>query len=475
MTFCIQNYNTPNAGGAYGINSGADANMLGYGAYLLANQDPVLNSVAIKFDASGANAALASNNAPSSTGLYMNGGPAASLLPQLDLTSSGVNLHAGHVMAAHVVYDGTLLTMTLRDTVTNAQYRTSWPINIPAVTGGNMAWIGFTAGTIPVSSADVLTWSFSRGYAQRLPAPTFSVAAGSYTSTQSIALTAYPGSTIYYTTNGQAPTTGSHVYAGPITVSANEIVQAIAVEPGYTDSLVSLANYQIAPTGTPVINFSSGFSGASNLITLNGGAILNGATLQMTDANLMHEGSTAWYSAPVSVKSFTTHFTMQFPGTNASGMTFAIQNQQPTTTPATSRWISGGPNAIANSGAGMGYSGNTGTGGQAIGLENSVAVKFDLSTNTTGVYFDGADLSQNGTSLGSINLKSGHPINVTLTYDGSTLNVAATDSTTGATFAHSWSIDIPGTVGASTAYVGFTGGSEWYAGTQNVTSWTYGD
>jgi hypothetical protein len=84
--------------------------------------------------------------------------------------------------------------------------------------------------------------------------PTFSVAAGSYTSAQTVAISSTtPGATIYYTTNGTAPTTSSMLYGGAITVSGSETVEAIAVESGYTNSTVASAAY--------VINLRVGLTG----------------------------------------------------------------------------------------------------------------------------------------------------------------------------------------------------------------------
>jgi len=76
--------------------------------------------------------------------------------------------------------------------------------------------------------------------------PTFSVAAGTYTTTQSVTIAdATSGSTIYYTTNGTAPTTSSAKYTGAISVSATETIEAIAVATGYNTSTTASATFTI--------------------------------------------------------------------------------------------------------------------------------------------------------------------------------------------------------------------------------------
>ena len=78
-----------------------------------------------------------------------------------------------------------------------------------------------------------------------LPAPAFSPAGGTYTSTQTATISApTAGATIYYTTNGATPTTASTVN-GPISVSATETLQAIAVKANFTNSPVATAIYTI--------------------------------------------------------------------------------------------------------------------------------------------------------------------------------------------------------------------------------------
>jgi hypothetical protein len=256
-------------------------------------------------------------------------------------------------------------------------------------------------------------------------------------------------------------------------VSSSEVVQAIAIGTGFTDSSVAAANYQIAPSGTPLINFPNGFANASNLVTANGATQFNGSAIQLTDAtNLMEVGS-AWYVVPVNIQSFTTNFTIQMLNAKANGMTFAIQNQPPASSDKSILDVSGGPNALANNQSGLGYSGSTGgTGGALSGLLTSVAVKFDLTNNTTGLLTNGANATTNVTIAG-VNLNGGNPLNVTFAYDGTTLKMTITDTKTKGSFSHNWAIDIPTTVGENTAYIGFTGATGFSNAIQNVLSWTF--
>jgi len=112
-------------------------------------------SVAVKFDIY--------NNAGEgvdSTGLYTNG--AAPTVPSVDLTPTGIVLTSGDLMHAHMVYNGTTLTMTLTDTVTNATATEVFTVNIPSIVGGNTAYVGFTGGTGGSSATqNVLSWTYT--------------------------------------------------------------------------------------------------------------------------------------------------------------------------------------------------------------------------------------------------------------------------------------------------------------------------
>jgi hypothetical protein len=95
-----------------------------------------------------------------STGMYENG--AAPTVPAVDMTASGVKLRSGDPMAATLTYDGTTLSLTLRDTVTQRVFSTNWAVNIPQVVGGSTAYVGFTGGTGGATAVQqVLNWSYS--------------------------------------------------------------------------------------------------------------------------------------------------------------------------------------------------------------------------------------------------------------------------------------------------------------------------
>jgi hypothetical protein len=485
MTFVIYNGDsTTNPGNGGGLNNEGDANGLGYFCYTNCPntsqyQERYYKSVAIKFDMSSQNGANYPGAKPEATGLYLNGGPGIDngAIPENSLVPTGINMYLGDLMKADVVYDGSILTMVLTDTVTGASTRYSWPVDIPAVTGANTAYVGMTAGnTRPVTSLATEqtfnSWVWYHGYAQQLAAPTFSVASGQYTGTQTVSINGPAGATIYYTTNGQPPTAASNVYSSPLKISATEDVQAVAIESNFRDSSVANAYYQIG-TGTYPIDFSGGFSGYTGILNILGAASLNGSALQLTDETKQREVSAVWNVAPVSISSFTTEFTLKFPAAQshaAAGTVFTIQNFLPPADDASSTVVTGGPYTLGGS---SGISSPLYFG--YYGIKESVGIKFDLSNNSTSVLTNGADPSASSVAITDVNLSSGDPIAVQLSYSGTTLAMSITDSVTMANYTHNFTVDIPSVVGANSAYVGFTASTGFpgdYA-QQEITSWTY--
>ncbi len=74
-------------------------------------------------------------------------------------------------------------------------------------------------------------------------APTFSLAPGFYTQAQTIAITADPSSSIYYTTDGSEPTRESNQYKEPLKFEANTPLRAIAIKDGEINSEITTASY----------------------------------------------------------------------------------------------------------------------------------------------------------------------------------------------------------------------------------------
>ena len=77
----------------------------------------------------------------------------------------------------------------------------------------------------------VLTYESASGEVV-VPAPTFSIKGGVYYEAQEVALSATEGAKIYYTTNGDEPTTSSIEYTAPIEVATTTTIKAIAVLDG---------------------------------------------------------------------------------------------------------------------------------------------------------------------------------------------------------------------------------------------------
>ncbi len=85
--------------------------------------------------------------------------------------------------------------------------------------------------------------------------PTFTPGASAVTSGTTVSISdSTPGATIYYTTNGSAPTTASTKYSTAIPVTAAETINAIATASGYNQSAVGSAAYTITTTPTKPVS-----------------------------------------------------------------------------------------------------------------------------------------------------------------------------------------------------------------------------
>jgi hypothetical protein len=147
--------------------------------------------------------------------------------------------------------------------------------------------------------------------AAAVAAPTFSVASGTYTSTQSVTLaTTTSGATIRYTTDGSTPTsTSGTVYSGAVTISATATLKAIAYESGLGDSGVASAAYTITGAGgtvaTPAFSVAAGTYTSTQSVMLS--TTTSGATIRYTtDGSTPTSTSGTVYSTAVAISSTTT-------------------------------------------------------------------------------------------------------------------------------------------------------------------------
>ena len=440
-------------------------------------------------------------------------------------------------------------------------YAAAQTVSITAATAGSSIYFT-TNGSTPTASSTLYTGAVTVSATETLQAiavasnynnsavataaytimtpaatPAFSVAPGTYAAAQMVSITgATAGSSIYFTTNGSAPTTSSSLYSGPIAVSASETLQAIAVAPKCNNSAVAAAAYTIMiPAATPVFSVASGWYAGAQTVTITGATA--GSSIYYTTDGSVPTTSSILYTGPVTVNASETlqavavaanylvspmasaSYTIAIPTGVAFSNGFAGSKLKLNGTAA----VVGNSLQLTNGGAAQAASvwfptkvsvngfvtdfdfqlptsvsdGFTFTihnstkldwaiGGNGSGLgyqfiDNSVAVAFNLrdsgaaNTSTVGVYTGGCS-PQSGTvnlqALG-LNLHSGDPFHAHIVYSGNTLTLTLTDKTTSATTTQSFNVNIAKSVGGSTATVGFTGSTGAFTAIQNILDWTY--
>jgi hypothetical protein len=207
------------------------------------------------------------------------------------------------------------------------------------------------------------------------------------------------------------------------------------------------------------------FSGAEASLSLNGTAgVVKAArhkrVLRLTGGGFRQAGS-AWATEKIDVtKSFETEFKifLHHSDPDADGVAFVVQ--------------SAGLRALGGWGGGLGYR----------GLKSSVAVEFDTyqnpadpSANHLAVVLAGDPDDHLVAAESGIPL-SGRPFVARVTYDAPTRNlkVYVKSVRAGSTeeLMIDQSVDVAGDVGASTAWVGFTGATGNYTSNQDIYSWT---
>ncbi len=146
-------------------------------------------------------------------------------------------------------------TITISDSTTGAQIQYLVDDTPPALnyTGPITAKTSQSITAIASASGYANSNIAQKNYTLNLPAaatPTFSLPSGSYTSTQTVAISdTTPGATIYYAIGG-VPASNYAIYTGPLTVTSSEKIESFAVAQDFAKSAQATAFYTIDPNPT---------------------------------------------------------------------------------------------------------------------------------------------------------------------------------------------------------------------------------
>jgi hypothetical protein len=196
--------------------------------------------------------------------------------------------------------------------------------------------------------------------------------------------------------------------------------------------------------------------GAAGLPSVSGSGTA-GDILTLTTAN-NGQTSTYWFNTPQSITNFTESFTYQQSGSGnpADGFAAVWQNQ--------------GTGAIGGGGGQIGLT----------GISSSASLVGNIyNGNVIGAAYNNTVSAGNPLtipSLNGVNIASGNPINVSISYKESdgTLTESMTDTVTAATYTRAWrGISIQGQVGSSAAIVGFSGATGGLNANQTITNFQF--
>ena len=179
------------------------------------------------------------------------------------------------------------------------------------------------------------------------------------------------------------------------------------------------------------------------------------------------ENASAYANQRHFIGRFYASFVYHYNGTNpqsfgpGNGFAFILQNDPR------------GLNALGGTGVGNGQQGDGGTIAPSAAVEFGLFVGFGQPRGTQ-LAFNG-DPGTSGVFRvpGSVDLVSGDPIAVVLSYNGVTLSETLTDTITHATYNTSYATDLVSALGTAYPYVGFSGGTGAAVADQTITNFIF--
>jgi hypothetical protein len=265
--------------------------------------------------------------------------------------------------------------------------------------------IAMKAGMLDSTEASVtITINYDK-----VSTPQFNPVGGTYKKSQSVTVTCVTtGVTIRYTTNNIDPSaTSGNVYSGPVSVSANCTLKAIAYKSGMTDSTIASSDYYFTPAA-PAINVTPG----THKITVTWSAVTGATSYNLYYA----KGATVDTSTGTKVE-VTTGTTAEI-AFSQGGDTYAFM------VTAVNTYGEGSESSIKTSVPDKGWFWTAkGGAGFSAGSANYTSLAID-SKNVPYVAFEYGKLNvmkYNGTTwetVGNANFSAGVVLNVSLAIDG---------------------------------------------------------
>ena len=196
---------------------------------------------------------------------------------------------------------------------------------------GSNAYKAYAINNLDSYGHDITVYKLVAGGTPPTPTcatPTFNPAAGTYTQAQNVTIScATEGATIYYTTNGEEPTTSSSVYSGTISVSTTTTIKAMAAKADYNNSSVASATYTIVQ---PISGYAIDFEQEASLYT--DWTFTNMESKQTGNSNVTAHGGTYYGTTGGKASaSITTKAPVAAPGT----LTCFVTKQSTNTTAST--------------------------------------------------------------------------------------------------------------------------------------------
>ncbi len=195
--------------------------------------------------------------------------------------------------------------------------------------------------------------------------------------------------------------------------------------------------------------------------------------LELTDGNLS-EASSAFYNTPQYIGGFVASYTYQVGAASsvADGVTFCIQDSTNTADEDPTNAIYGvGPSAVGNGGGDLGYNDITPSVAFQMNVYTGSSGGVGISFATNGLTVDSTPANPPYGGTAPVNISSFDPILVQLYYSQGDLTVLLTDGKLA--YKTNYFCDIPGTLGSSSAFVGFTGASGGVGGLQTVSDFQF--